>query len=591
MLNVLTRLIAQMPCHASGSGPPDHLLESSDVSVDTATTGTTTTGTTATTFPTPSFAELGMPPVIVKALARAKITTPTPVQAAVLPDALAGRDVLGRAVTGSGKTLAFGLPILTRLTSGRSKPKSPRALIVVPTRELAAQVRSALEPLADSMGMRVATVYGGTPYDRQIKRLRAGVDVVVATPGRLHDLVNRGACRLDRIEITVLDEADHLCDLGFFPAVSEIVSMTPEGGQRMLLSATLDGDVDRLVRNHLHSPVAHDCDPDSDTLDIDHHVLVTGPQNKLESAAALLRANPRSIVFTRTRHGATNLAEDLAELGVTTVDLHGSLSQNARERNLRKFRTGQADVVVATDVAARGIHVDGVNLVVHYDAPTEHKAYLHRSGRTARAGNSGTVVTLTTSRQVSTVVRLQKAAGVTALHHDARTAPQPMTAKSLAASGMTAGEAGLDDSRKSGDRAYSGSRHKTSARQSRVSRSRSRPASSVRDERLSDDRLASRANERPRRRKDGSASQPVDRTSLSHPVPYRPSQSQEDRPPRDNRLSSLPRGDSRADSRPTQAPARRQLVARSKRTPKPGAGSGLKKARWTGAEKRAKAKR
>ncbi|MEJ7706348.1 MAG: C-terminal helicase domain-containing protein [Nocardioidaceae bacterium] len=203
---------------------------------------------------------------------------------------------------------------------------------------------------------------------------------------------------------------------------------------------------------HLNNPVTHDCDPESDKPDIDHHVLVTGPHNKLESTAALLRANPRSIVFTRTRHGATNLAEDLAGLGVATVDLHGSLSQNARERNLRKFKTGQADVVVATDVAARGIHVDGVNLVVHYDAPTEQKAYLHRSGRTARAGNSGTVVTMTTSRHVASVMRLQRAAGVTALHHDARTAPSPMTPESLAATGVTAANAVFDGLPRSADR-------------------------------------------------------------------------------------------------------------------------------------------
>ncbi len=389
--------------------------------------------------PTPSFADLGVPPVLVKTLARAKITTPTPVQAAVLPDALAGRDVLGRAATGSGKTLAFGLPILARLASGRSKPKSPRALIVVPTRELAAQVRSALEPLADAIGMRVATVYGGTPYDRQIKRLRAGVDVVVATPGRLQDLVERGACRLDQVEITVLDEADHLCDLGFFPAVSEIVSMTPEGGQRLLLSATLDGDVDRLVRAHLDKPVRHEVDAgDGASSTSQHHVLVVGPSSKREATTALVLANPRSIVFTRTRHGASALAKQLCAAGVGAVDLHGSLTQRARERNLQKFKTGQASVVVATDVAARGIHVDNVGLVVHYDVPTEAKAYLHRSGRTARAGETGAVITVTTPDVVDAVVRLQQLAGIAALHHDMRSAPQPMTASALATSGQPA---------------------------------------------------------------------------------------------------------------------------------------------------------
>jgi superfamily II DNA/RNA helicase len=384
-----------------------------------------------------TFQALGLPALLVKALARAGITVPTAVQAAVIPDALAGRDVLGRAATGSGKTFAFGLPILTRLAGSRSTPKSPRALIIVPTRELAGQVRRALEPTADALGVRVATVYGGSPYDRQIKRLRAGADLVVATPGRLADLIEKGACRLDRVEITVLDEADHLCDLGFFPAVSELVAMTPAGGQRMLLSATLDGDVDRLVRRHLHDPVTHDCDPDSERPQLEHHVLVTGTSDKVKHTAELLRANPRSIVFTRTRQGATTLAHDLAALGIRTVDLHGMLGQGARERNLRKFRSGQADVVVATDVAARGIHVDNVSLVVHYDAPTERKAYVHRSGRTARAGHPGTVVTMTTTRQLASVTRMQRAAGVVAVHHDVRTEPQPMTAESLARSGSS----------------------------------------------------------------------------------------------------------------------------------------------------------
>ncbi|MEJ7741868.1 MAG: DEAD/DEAH box helicase [Nocardioidaceae bacterium] len=379
-----------------------------------------------------TFRELGIDLALVRVLDRAKITVPTPVQAVVLPDALSGQDVLGRAATGSGKTLAFGLAVLSRLAGRRSRSKSPRGLVVVPTRELAAQVRQALDPLADALGLRLVTVYGGTPYDRQIKRLRGGADVVVATPGRLQDLVSRGCCRLDDVEVTVLDEADHLCDLGFFPAVSEIVSMARPGGQRMLMSATLDGDVDRLVRLHLKDPVTHICNDDADQPDIDHHVLVTAQNDKIDTTAALLRANPRSIVFTRTRIGATRLAHDLAERGVTTVDLHGNLSQGARERNLRKFRTGQADVVVATDVAARGIHVDNVNAVVHYDLPTEQKSYLHRSGRTARAGSSGAVVIVTTTRQVAAVTGLHRALGVVARHHDRRTAPDPMTVAALA---------------------------------------------------------------------------------------------------------------------------------------------------------------
>jgi superfamily II DNA/RNA helicase len=382
-----------------------------------------------------TFVELGLPDSLVNVLVRGGIATPTTVQRAVVPDAMAGRDVLGRAATGSGKTLAFGLPVLARLSGSRSTPKSPRALVIVPTRELASQVRTSLEPLAHAVGLKLVTVYGGTPYDRQIKRLRSGADVVVATPGRLRDLVERQACRLDKVQVTVLDEADHLCDLGFYPEVTRLVAMTPADGQRLLLSATLDGDVDKLVREHLTDPVTHHCDARDEAPDIQHHVLVTTWQDKVQTAADLLRANPRSIVFTRTRHGATDLTAKLGELGVRAVDLHGALSQNARERNLRKFRSGQADAVVATDVAARGIHIDGVDLVVHFDAPTEQKAYLHRSGRTARAGSSGSVVTMTTVRQIGAVTKLQQAAGVRARRHDVRTAPNPLTAEALSRSG------------------------------------------------------------------------------------------------------------------------------------------------------------
>jgi superfamily II DNA/RNA helicase len=547
-----------------------------------------------------TFAELGLPAALVKALARAKITTPTPVQAAVIPDALAGSDVLGRAATGSGKTLAFGLPILMRLAGTRSKPLQPRALIVVPTRELAGQVRSSLEPMADAMGLRVATVYGGSPYDKQIKRLRAGADVVVATPGRLQDLINRGSCRLDRVEVTVLDEADHLCDLGFFPAVSEIVSMTPRSGQRMLLSATLDGDVDKLVRAHLSNAVTHDCDPGADIPDMQHHVLVTGPHNKVESTAALLRANPRSIVFTRTRIGATNLASDLAGLGVTTVDLHGSLSQGARERNLRKFRSGQADVVVATDVAARGIHVDGVSLVVHFDAPSERKAYLHRSGRTARAGHSGAVVTMTTARHVAAVTRLQKSVGVTALHHDARTAPQPMTAESLAAHGVAAADVPASGSTAAAPtrHTYKGSRHsvrtggtKAGASQSARQRPHAGSPGPDRSERARTERSYQRedrsATSRGPRRSDGPANNVAPRRSDDRPHhrDERP-QRRPDRPVSGDSARSGDRPRRKADvvGRPHGKPARTSGGTAA-------SGGRVKKARWTAAEKRAAARR
>ncbi|HEY9408356.1 MAG TPA: DEAD/DEAH box helicase [Jiangellaceae bacterium] len=380
-----------------------------------------------------AFTAIGVPERVVKILGVDGITEPTAVQAAVIPDAIGRRDVLGRARTGSGKTLAFGLPILTRLAGAKSEPNHPRALIVVPTRELAGQVASALEPLADALRLRMVTVYGGAPYDRQIRRLDRGADIVVATPGRLDDLVRRGACVLDNVEVVTLDEADHLCDLGFFPVVDDLLGQTPDGGQRLLLSATLDGDVDRLVRRHLHDPARHEIDPDAGSVTtMDHHVLVVGAHDKLDVTTALVRANPRSIVFTRTKDGATRLAEDLEDAGVPAVDLHGDLSQRVRERNLDRFRSGRAQVVVATDVAARGIHVDGVGLVVHYDPAGESKAYLHRSGRTARAGASGAVVTVASMGQARHLGELFRRAGVEAKNVDARSIDGPITAEALA---------------------------------------------------------------------------------------------------------------------------------------------------------------
>lgn len=382
---------------------------------------------------TSEFTTLGVPARAVQVLGVDGITSPTPVQAAVIPDAIARRDVLGRARTGSGKTLAFGLPILARLAGSSSQPNHPRALIVVPTRELAGQVATALEPLADALRLRMVTVYGGAPYDRQLRRLNRGVDVVVATPGRLDDLISRGACSLDDVEVVALDEADHLCDLGFFPVIDDLLGRTPERGQRLLLSATLDGDVDRLVRRHLVNAARHEIDPDVNSVTtMDHHVLVTGRDDKFAVTAELVRANPRSIVFTRTKGGATQLAEELSEAGVAAVDLHGDLSQRVRERNLDRFRQGRAQVVVATDVAARGIHVDGVGMVVHFDPAGESKAYLHRSGRTARAGASGAVVTVATFNQARQLGSLLHAAGVQAKTVDARTLDAPPTATVLA---------------------------------------------------------------------------------------------------------------------------------------------------------------
>ena len=387
----------------------------------------------------PTFTSLDLPAALVSALARQEIVNPSPVQTVVIPDALAGRNVLGRARTGSGKTLAFGLPVLARLAGRTSRPKAPRALILLPTRELATQVRAAMEPLAQKMNLRLTTVYGGVPINKQINTLKNGVDVVIATPGRLTDLLDRRCMTLDDIEITVLDEADHLCDLGFYKPIDAILAKTPERSQRLLLSATLDGDVNKLVKRHLPQHVLHEVDSGESAVEtMEHHVLVSAATEKSKAAFDLLRANPRSIVFTRTRRGAMRLAKQLTQNGIEAVDMHGDLSQRHRERNLEAFSSGKASVIVATDVAARGIHVDGIGLVVHYDAPAEHKAYQHRSGRTARAGESGAVVTMTTPEALRDVIQLQNKAGVTARHHDARTAPSPMTVANLSGAGTEA---------------------------------------------------------------------------------------------------------------------------------------------------------
>jgi superfamily II DNA/RNA helicase len=388
----------------------------------------------------PDFTTLSLPEALVAALSRQGITAPTAVQAAVVPGGLAGADVLGRARTGSGKTLAFGIPLLARLSGRTSRSRHPRAVVVVPTRELATQVARALTPLAAAVGLRLTTVYGGTPYERQIRQLRQGVDIVVATPGRLEDLLEKGHVTFDDIEVTVLDEADHLCDLGFYPTIDKLVGRTPAGSQRMLLSATLDGDVDRLVRTHLRDPRRHELDPNAGAVTtMAHHTLVVGGfKEKVAAVANLVEANGRTIVFTRTREGASALASALTAEGVTAVDLHGNLSQHLRERNLRRFSSGEARAVVATDVAARGIHVDDVDLVVHFDPAGDPKAYLHRSGRTARAGKAGAVVTITTPKLLDQVCRLQKGAGVVARHHDVRTAPARLTVDALAAATPTA---------------------------------------------------------------------------------------------------------------------------------------------------------
>ena len=357
-----------------------------------------------------------MPGNLVDVLDARGITSPTPIQAATLPDSLAGRDVLGRGRTGSGKTYAFLLPVIARLSAsgGRRTPKRPRALILAPTRELVAQIDEALAPLAKATGLRTRTVFGGVGQNPQVQALRAGVDIVIACPGRLEDLIKQGACDLGAIEVTVLDEADHMADLGFLPAVRRLLDQTPKNGQRLLFSATLDNAVGVLVKRFLTNPMTHEADSAMSPVSaMEHHVLHVQHEQRVAVLVDLASAPGRTMVFTRTKHGAKALARQLNQRGVPTVELHGNLAQNARTRNMDAFHSGKATTMVATDIAARGIHVDDIALVVHADPPAEHKAYLHRSGRTARAGAAGTVITLMTDQQVRDVRALTRAAGIT----------------------------------------------------------------------------------------------------------------------------------------------------------------------------------
>ena len=367
------------------------------------------------TAPGPTFADLGVPAPLCRVLTDAGITAPFPIQSATLTDSLAGHDVLGRGRTGSGKTLAFLLPILTRLAASNQprQPKRPRALILAPTRELASQINAAAEPLAAALGLRTTTVFGGVGANPQISALRSGIDLLIACPGRLADHLGSGHADLSRVEITVLDEADHMADLGFLPVVRRLLDQTPADSQRMLFSATLDAGVDVLVKRYLRNPVTHSVDSArSPVTAMDHHVLHVASGDRLPVLVELAAAPGRTIVFTRTKHGAKKLTRQLVSAGVPAVELHGNLAQNARTRNLAAFSDGSADTLVATDIAARGIHVDDVALVIHADPPIEHKAYLHRSGRTARAGAAGTVITLMTDDQVADVRDLTRKAGI-----------------------------------------------------------------------------------------------------------------------------------------------------------------------------------
>ncbi|NLG55468.1 MAG: DEAD/DEAH box helicase [Rhodococcus sp.] len=365
-----------------------------------------------------TFASLGVPAPLVASLAARGMSAPFPIQADTLPDTLAGRDVLGRGKTGSGKTLAFSIPMVARLAElgARRRPSHPHGLVLAPTRELATQITATLEPLAQAAGLTVTTIFGGVSQNRQVSTLKAGVDIVVACPGRLEDLMGQGHVTLSDIAITVLDEADHMADLGFLPGVTRILKATPETGQRLLFSATLDNGVDKLVKRFLNNQVLHSVDEaNSPVAAMTHHIFdVDGVATKKAVVEKLASGTGRRILFMRTKHQARKLAKQLTAAGIPSVDLHGNLSQNARDRNLAAFSSGEARVLVATDVAARGVHVDDVELVVHVDPPAEHKAYLHRSGRTARAGSAGDVVTLVLPEQRRDLSALMRKAAIKA---------------------------------------------------------------------------------------------------------------------------------------------------------------------------------
>ncbi|WP_189460317.1 DEAD/DEAH box helicase [Streptomyces parvus] len=368
--------------------------------------------------PTVTFGDLGLPEGIVRKLAQNGVTTPFPIQAATIPDALAGKDILGRGRTGSGKTLSFGLPTLSALAGGRTEKKKPRAVILTPTRELAMQVADALQPYGDVLGLKMKVVCGGTSMGNQIYALERGVDVLVATPGRLRDIINRGACSLEDVQVAVLDEADQMSDLGFLPEVTELLDQVPAGGQRMLFSATMENEIGTLVKRYLSNPVTHEVDSaQGNVTTMSHHVLVVKPKDKAPVTAAIAARKGRTIIFVRTQLGADRIAEQLIESGVKADALHGGMTQGARTRVLEDFKKGYVNALVATDVAARGIHVDGIDLVLNVDPAGDHKDYLHRSGRTARAGKSGVVVSLALPHQRRQIFRLMEDAGVDASRH------------------------------------------------------------------------------------------------------------------------------------------------------------------------------
>ncbi|MGW1885520.1 DEAD/DEAH box helicase [Streptomyces sp. NPDC001970] len=394
------------------------VLPQTDEIVDVVEVEVEEADTAADATPEVTFGDLGLPEGIVRKLAQNGVTVPFPIQAATIPDALAGKDILGRGRTGSGKTLSFGLPLLATLAGGHTEKKKPRGVILTPTRELAMQVADALQPYGDVLGLKMKVVCGGTSMGNQIYALERGVDILVATPGRLRDIINRGACSLEQIQVAVLDEADQMADLGFLPEVTELLDQIPTGGQRMLFSATLENEIDTLVKRYLVNPVSHEVDAAQGAVTtMTHHVLVVKPKDKAPVTAAIAARKGRTIIFVRTQLGADRIAEQLVDAGVKADALHGGMTQGARTRVLADFKDGYVNALVATDVAARGIHVDGIDLVLNVDPAGDHKDYLHRSGRTARAGQSGTVVSLALPHQRRQIFRLMEDAGVDASRH------------------------------------------------------------------------------------------------------------------------------------------------------------------------------
>jgi len=358
-----------------------------------------------------TFADLGLSEPIVKALSERGIEAPFPIQAMSIPDAILGRDICGKAKTGSGKTFAFGLPVLHQL--GVAERRRPLALALVPTRELAVQVHDELKPIAAELDRHVAAIYGGADIEKQIKKLDKGVDFVVATPGRLIDLIERKEVSLDDIAYVIVDEADRMADMGFMPQVEWLLRHVPDTRQTLLFSATLDGVVDRLITRYQNDPERFEVESDTTTVDsMQHRFLLVHEMDRAKVVAAIAASSNRTLVFSRTKHGADRLVRSVNDLDVAAGAIHGDLRQKSRERALAAFADGELEVLVATDVAARGIHVDDIDVVIHYQPASDHKSYLHRSGRTARAGQSGIAITLSLWNEELEVKRLQKRLGL-----------------------------------------------------------------------------------------------------------------------------------------------------------------------------------